>query len=120
MPNLNCIHEHEHEATVKRAKEGLLSAQDAEKMCAVFRMLADGTRLKIVLSLLYGEMCVYHLAELTDSTVSGVSHQLRVLRDNKIVKAKRYGKNVEYSIADEHVREMVELGLKHLTCTIEE
>lgn len=120
MANLYCDHEKEHEAAMQRAKEGILSTQDTEKMCAVFRMLADPTRLKIVFALLHGEMCVYHLAEMSDSTVSGVSHQLRVLRDNKIVKAKRYGKNVEYSIADEHVREIVELGIKHLACAIEE
>ena len=120
MPNMYCEHEKEHAASVGRAKEHILAGTDVEKICAVFRMLADPTRMKIVLALMQGEMCVYHLAEVSNSTVSGVSHQLRVLRDNKIVKAKRFGKNVEYSIADNHVREIVKIGVEHLTCTVEE
>jgi ArsR family transcriptional regulator len=63
-----------------------------------------------------GEMCVYHLAEVCDATVSGVSHQLRIMRDNGIVRAKRFGKNVEYTIADGHVYEMVAMALEHLKC----
>ena len=120
MPNMYCDHEREHELAMQRARENVLSGSDVEKICAVFRMLADPTRMKIVLALMQGEMCVYHLAEVSDSTVSGVSHQLRVLRDNKIVKAKRFGKNVEYSIADDHVREIVKIGIEHLTCSTEE
>lgn len=120
MANMYCEHEKEHAAAVIRAKENVLAGSDVEKICVVFRMLADPTRMKIVLALMQGEMCVYHLAEVSNSTVSGVSHQLRVLRDNKIVKAKRFGKNVEYSIADDHVREIVQKGIEHLTCTVEE
>lgn len=120
MANMYCSHEREHEAAAQRAKENILAGGDVEKICVVFRMLADPTRMKIVLALMQGEMCVYHLAEVADGTVSSVSHQLRVLRDNKIVKAKRYGKNVEYSIADEHVRKIVKMGIEHLTCAMED
>ena len=119
MLNMYCDHQKEHEAAVQRAKENVLNKADVEKICAVFRVLADTTRMKIVHALLQGEMCVYHLAEVTDSTVSGVSHHLRVLRDNSIVKAKRYGKNVEYSIADEHIHKIVRMGIDHLTCAKE-
>ena len=120
MANMYCDREKEHSAAVLRAKENILAGSDVEKICVIFRMLADPTRMKIVLALMQGEMCVYHLAEVTNSTVSGVSHQLRVLRDNKIVKAKRFGKNVEYSIADEHVHEIVKKGIEHLTCASED
>ena len=120
MADMYCGHAKEHDQSAQRARENVLSATDLEKICAIFRLLADQTRMRLVLALLQGEMCVYHLAEVSDSTVSGVSHQLRILRDNKIVKAKRYGKNVEYSLADEHVRELVMLGLRHLSCSIEE
>ena len=114
----NCFeHKKEHEAVVQRAKENVLLPSDVERIAKIFQVLADSNRLKIVLALMQGEMCVYHLTEVADGTVSGVSHQLRVLRDNKIVKAKRYGKNVEYSIADEHVREIVKMGIEHLTCS---
>ena len=115
-----CDREKEHSAAVLRAKENILAGSDVEKICVIFRMLADPTRMKIVFALMQGEMCVYHLAEVANGTVSGVSHQLRVLRDNKIVKAKRFGKNVEYSIADNHVREIVKMGIAHLACTLEE
>lgn len=111
-----CEHEKKHLLSAQRAKEGILATADVEQICRIFRMLSDPTRMKIVLALLEGEMCVYHLAEVCDATVSGVSHQLRILRDNKVVKAKRYGKNVEYSIADEHVHKIVEMGIQHSSC----
>lgn len=116
MPNMYCDHQKEHEAAVQRAKENILAVSDVEKICAVFRVLADPTRMGVLTALMQGEMCVYHLAEVTDSTVSSISHHLRILRDNNIVKAKRYGKNVEYSIADEHIHKIVRMGIDHLTC----
>lgn len=111
-----CGNEKEHGVTAQRAKERVLGEVEIEKMSAVYRMLSDPTRLKILLGLMQGEMCVYHLTDVCGGTQSGVSHQLRVLRDNKIVKAKRLGQTVEYSIIDEHIREMIELGIKHLSC----
>ena len=105
-----------HQASVQRAREGILSSIEVEKMCKIFHVLSEPSRLKIVLALMKGEMCVYHLAEVCDATVSGVSHQLRIMRDNGIVRAKRFGKNVEYSIADGHVYEMVAMALEHLKC----
>ena len=116
MAKIPCEHEEKHLLAAQRAKEGILITADVEQICQIFRILSDPTRMKIVLALLEGEMCVYHLAEVCDATVSGVSHQLRILRDNKVVKAKRYGKNVEYSIADEHVHEIIKMGIKHSMC----
>ena len=116
MAKIPCEHEEKHLLAAQRAKEGILITADVEQICQIFRILSDPTRMKIVLALLEGEMCVYHLAEVCDATVSGISHQLRILRDNKVVKAKRYGKNVEYSIADEHVHEIIKMGIKHSTC----
>ena len=92
------------------------SQDEVEQVCTVFRMLAEPTRMKIVLALLDGDMCVYHLTEKCGGTQSGISHQLRVLRDNKIVKAKRLGQSVEYSLADAHVQSIVKMGLEHLHC----
>lgn len=111
-----CGNEKEHSVTAQRAKERVLGEEEIERMSTVYRMLADSTRLKILLGLMEGEMCVYHLTDVCGGTQSGISHQLRVLRDNKIVKAKRLGQTVEYSIADGHIREMIELGIKHLSC----
>ena len=114
--NMYCEREQAHLISVQRAKEGVLSNIEVGKMCKIFQVLSEPCRLKIVLALMHGEMCVYHLAEVSDSTVSGVSHQLRILRDNHIVRARRFGKNVEYSIADGHVREIVGLAVAHLQC----
>ena len=111
-----CENDKEHDMTAQRAKESVLSALDVEKICNIFRVLADPTRMKIVLGLLNGDMCVNHLMEVCGGTQSGVSHQLRILRDNKIVKAKRMGQSVEYSISDTHVRDIVEMGVAHLHC----
>lgn len=108
--------EREHEASVKRAKESILLPSDVEKVAKTFQVLAEPSRLKIVLALLEGAMCVYHLTDVCEGTVSGVSHQLRILRNHGIVKCKRYGKHVEYSIADGHIREIVEMGVAHLAC----
>ena len=116
MESMYCDREKAHDAAVQRAKEGILSGEDIERVCKIFQLLSEPSRFKIVYALLKGEMCVYHIAEVCGGTVSGVSHQLRVLRDNGIVKAKRYGKNVEYSLADAHVCEMVEMGIEHLNC----
>ncbi len=111
-----CDREREHALTAQQIKEELLPLGDVQKMCAIFQVLSDPTRMKIVLALMKGEMCVYHLAEVTEITVSGVSHQLRVLRERNIVKAKRFGKNVEYSLADAHIQKMVTMGMEHLAC----
>ena len=108
--------EQEHAKAVQRAKEEILSGSDVEKICNIFQILSMPSRLKIVLALLNGEMCVYHLTEVCGGTVSSVSHQLRILRDNCIVKAKRFGKNVEYSIIDEHVCKIILMAVEHLSC----
>ena len=116
MVNMYCEREKEHKASAQRAREGILSSCEVEKMCKIFQILSEPSRLKIVLALMNGEMCVYHLAEVCDGTVSAISHQLRTMRDNGIVCARRFGKNVEYSIADNHVREMVMMAVEHLKC----
>ena len=120
MENISCAREKKHQAAAQRAKEGTLPDSDLEKICKIFQMLSDPGRLKIVSALMNGEMCVYHLTEVCGGSTSSVSHQLRLLRDNDIVKARRMGKNMEYSIADEHVREIVNMGVAHLHCEVDE
>ena len=113
---MRCGHQTQHEISVQRAKENVLAHVDVEKICKIFHLLADPSRFKIVQALLEGELCVYHLCEICQSTVSAVSHQLRLLKDSDIVRARRFGKNVEYAIADDHVKEIVEMGIRHLHC----
>ena len=112
-----CIFTCEHEISARRAKEKLVYSEDIEKICRIFHLLSEPSRMKIVLALRQGEMCVYHLAEICqDITFSGISHQLRILKDNGIVKARKLGKYVEYSIIDGHIFEIVQLALEHLAC----
>ena len=114
-----CVRASSHEETVRRIKETAIGEVEIERMASVFQTLSDSGRLKIVLALLQGDLCVSNLMEVCGATQSAVSHQLRVLRDNKIVKAKRIGQSVEYSIADEHIREIVEMSVAHLHCELE-
>ena len=108
MAKIDFDREREHSVVAQRAKERVMGESEVGEMAKIFRLLGDPARLKIVLALLEGEMCVYHLLEVCEGTYSGVSHQLRILKDSNIVKAKRYGKNVEYSIADLHIRAIIE------------
>lgn len=90
--------------------------EKAARACDVFRMLSEPSRLKIVVSLMEGELCVYHILQAVGGTQSALSHQLRVLKDNRLLRARRVGQNVYYSLADEHVRQMVKMGLLHGEC----
>ena len=94
----------------------VVESGDAERICDVFRMLSEPSRLKIVLTLLSGELCVYHILQAVGGTQSALSHQLRILKDNRVLRARREGQNVYYSLADEHVRQMVAIGLQHSGC----
>ena len=76
---------------------------------------ADSSRVKILLSLLNHELCTCDISEITGLSVSAVSHQLRVLRDKKIVKYRRAGRNVYYSLDDEHVEAILDTALKHIS-----
>lgn len=112
----NCEDRLAHEKRMERAKAEMLKADEIERTCNVFRMLGEESRLKIVLALMQGESCVYHLVECCGGTQSGMSHQLRVLKDNRLVRSRRVGQNVLYSIADEHIVKIVELARAHKDC----
>lgn len=80
----------------------------------LFKMFSDGTRLQILYALKCAEMCVCDLAELLGMTKSAISHQLKSLRLANLVKFRKQGKSVFYSLADEHVKEIFETGLEHI------
>ena len=106
----------QHDDTMQHAQENVLSEKEITQMCKVFQLLADPVRLKIVLALMTGDMCVGSLTKVSGVTQSAVSHQLRILRDNNIVVGKRLGQKIEYSIADGHVYEIIETSRAHLAC----
>lgn len=104
-----------HEERAKKAKE-TLDGNAIERTCNLFKMLSEPSRMKIVLALMQGELCVYHIVEAVGGTQSAVSHQLRILKDGGVIKARRDGQTVVYSIADGHIYGMVELGKSHAFC----
>lgn len=80
----------------------------------VFKVFGDTTRMKIISALLEAELCVGDIAEITNSTQSAISHQLRVLKQAKLVKFRKEGKIVYYSLDDEHITTLYEIAKKHI------
>lgn len=79
-----------------------------------FKLFGDSTRLRILLALDHGELCVCDISEALDMSMSAVSHQLRVLRDAHLVRSRREGRSIYYSLCDDHVRTIIETALEHL------
>ena len=102
--------------------EPLLRAIDAhmpdeESLCDVaelFKIFGDSTRIRILFALREGEVCVCDLAQALSMTQSAVSHQLRILKNSKLVKNRRDGRSIFYSLADEHVMTILLQGLEHV------
>lgn len=107
------VHEIDPEA-VKYAKQHALPPRNIERLSRLFSALSDPTRLRILHALTISkELCVCDLAIIVDLSVSAVSHQLRLLRDRDLVRARRDGRMVHYSLADEHVRHLMDTGVVH-------
>lgn len=83
-------------------------------LAELFKIFGDSTRVKILYALLQSELCVCDIAGLLDVTQSAVSHQLRVLKASKLVKFRREGKVVFYSLADDHVMSILSQGMEHI------
>jgi DNA-binding transcriptional ArsR family regulator len=89
----------------------------AEQLAQVFRALADPTRVRMVSVLVGAELCVGDLAAALGMSVSAVSHQLRLLRELRVVRRRRQGKRIYYALDDDHVRDLFERGLEHVQHT---
>jgi ArsR family transcriptional regulator len=84
-------------------------------LAELYKVFGDSTRMKILYVLFASEMCVCDIAALLGMTVSAISHQLRVLKNARLVRYRRDGKSVFYMLADDHVRSMIEQGMEHIT-----
>ena len=84
------------------------------EIAEVFKVFGDTTRMKIISALLEAELCVGDIAEITNSTQSAISHQLRVLKQAKLVKFKKVGKTVYYSLDDDHIYQIYKLVKEHI------
>ena len=112
--NKECIAHSIDEETIKNIKKGLHDEKDINSLTNIFKALSDGTRARIIYMLSQSPLCVCDIATILDMTQSSTSHHLRVLRDSKLVKFKREGKLVVYSLDDDHVLKLFEQGLNHV------
>ena len=85
-----------------------------ERIGELFKGFADASRVRILYALTPGERCVTDIAQQVELSQSAVSHQLRILKNNKLVKFRREGKTVFYALDDDHVRSILRLGMEHL------
>lgn len=109
----------EEELHARRVKEALVEMPSEEQIAEMgrrFKALSEPSRLKILLALSGGELCVDHIAEAAGGNQSAVSHQLKTLKDNRIIKCRREGKKILYSISDWHIMTMLQLSKEHLNC----
>ncbi len=103
------------EPRVKRAQEHLLDGLTATHVAEIFAALSDPTRVRLVSALGGGELCVCDIAATLGMSQSAISHQLRLLRTLQLVKNRRDGRIVYYSLADDHVAQLLAQGMNHVT-----
>ncbi len=104
-----------HEETVNRVMERMPEDDVLERSADFFKVVGDRTRIRILHALFHSEMCVCDIAVLLDMNQSAISHQLRVLKQAGLVKYRREGKIVFYSLDDEHVMNILDQGLVHVS-----
>ena len=110
-----CDFIHAHEGIVEQVRETLPGEDTLYDLTELFRIFADSTRVRILYVLFESEMCVCDIAQLLGMTQSAISHQLRSLKQSKLVKYRREGKTVFYSLADGHVRTILDQGMEHIS-----
>lgn len=113
--NLLCDCEVIHDDIVDEVRGKMSSKEEYMELAALFKLFGDGTRVQILHALEQHEMCVCDLAVLLGLTKSAISHQLKSLRIAKLVKYRREGQIIYYSLADDHVKKIIDTGYEHLT-----
>jgi len=105
---------HVHEDIVNRVSQEMPDEDSLFDLSELFKVFGDSTRIRILYCLFESEMCVCDIATLLNMTQSAISHQLSVLKKSKLVKSRRSGKTVFYSLADAHVRTIIDQGMEHI------
>lgn len=106
----NCPHYNK----IVEAKKEEPNDEEIQKLSDMFKLFSDNTRLRIICSIMNKELCVCDLCELLDLNQSTVSHQLQLLRNAKLVKYRRDGKQIFYSLQDAHIEKIIALSLEHI------
>ena len=104
-----------HEDRLKTVAENMPAEERLYDLAELFKVFGDSTRIRILFVLFESEVCVCDLAQTLNMTVSAISHQLKILKVSKLVKSRREGKTVFYSLADEHVRTIISQGMEHIS-----
>lgn len=110
----SCDYMHVHEDIVRKVNETMPDEEILCDLAELFKIFGDSTRIKILYVLLESEMCVCDIAQLLNMSQSAISHQLRVLKQSQLVKYRREGKTIFYSLADEHVQTIMQQGMDHV------
>lgn len=110
-----CEHEHSHGEIIDKVGKEMPSEDLIYDVAELFKVFGDSTRTKILTALFESEMCVCDIGRLLNMTKSAISHQLRILRQNKLVKARKSGKEVFYSLADNHVKIIFKMAIDHVS-----
>ena len=108
-----CEH-HEHHESVEKRSSQMPSEGTLYDLSDFFKILGDSTRINILFAIDGEPLCVCDIAEILGMTKSAVSHQLKILRQSNLITYKKIGKNVFYTLADDHVRDIIEKGLEHI------
>ncbi|MCQ2576830.1 MAG: metalloregulator ArsR/SmtB family transcription factor [Treponema sp.] len=111
---ITCDCEVIHDDVVAEVKNQFPADETLFDIADFFKIFGDTTRVKILYALDKHDLCVCDISTLLNMTISAVSHQLKVLRENNLVKTRREGKVVFYSLADDHVKEIIECGMEHV------
>ena len=109
-----CDYIHIHQEIVDKVNAALPDENLTNDLAELFKVFADNTRIRILYVLFESEMCVCDIAQILNMTQSAISHQLRILKQNRLVKFRRSGKSIMYSLADDHVRAIINQGLEHI------
>ena len=110
----SCDFMHVHGELVAKVNANMPEEDVLYDLAELFRVFGDSTRIRILYALFESEMCVCDIAQVLGMTVSAISHQLRVLKQARLVKYRRDGKTVFYSLSDDHVRSIIDQGLEHV------
>ena len=110
-----CEYMHVHEDIVAKVNQEMPDDGTLYDLAELFKIFGDSTRIKILYVLFESEMCVCDIAKLLNMTQSAISHQLRSLKQSKLVKFRREGKTVFYSLADTHVQTIINQGMEHVS-----
>ena len=103
-----------HEDLLKIVNDTMPEETELYDLAELFKVFGDSTRIRILFVLFESEVCVCDLAQVLNMTQSAISHQLRILKQNKLVKNRREGKSIFYSLADDHVRAIIAQGREHI------